>query len=331
MFARPTYVANFTRSVMVQYYIKEDGRLKELESSVPNCWVNITPPFSQEELEEVSQRFDVPLDFLLDSLDIDERSRYEREEETRLILINTPVLNPMEDENDAIYTTVPIGIILSEENLITITSIENPVLQRFLDEKVKNFNLSTLKNFTLQILEHNVYRFLTCLKKLDLKRNLIEQELYHSSRNRELKQLLSIEKSLVYFLNSLSANDLLKMKMKRTDFLNIRKDEDLSDLFEDIIIDNGQALEMANVYNNILSGTMDTYASIISNNMNVTIHRLTVVTIFLAVPTLIASFYGMNVKVLPFSQNPYAIYFIIVFSVVVSLLLAWYFQRKRLF
>lgn len=316
---------------MVQYYVKEDGRLKELESSVPGCWVNITPPFSQEELEEVSQRFDIPLDFLLDSLDIDERSRYEREEETRLILINTPVLNPMEDENDAIYTTVPIGIILSEENLITITSIENPVLQRFLDEKVKNFNLSILKHFILQILEHNVYRFLTCLKKLDLKRNLIEQELYNSSRNRELKQLLSIEKSLVYFLNSLSANDLLKMKMKRTDFLNIREDEDLSDLFEDIIIDNGQALEMANVYNNILSGTMDTYASIISNNMNVTVHRLTVVTIFLAVPTLIASFYGMNVEALPFSQDPNAVYFIVVFSIVVSLLLAWYFQRKRLF
>ena len=316
---------------MVQYYAKDNGRLKELESSVPGCWVNITPPFSQEELEEVSQNFDIPLDFLLDSLDIDERSRYEREEETRLILINTPVLNPMEDENDAIYTTVPIGIILSEENLITITSIENPVLQRFLDEKVKNFNLNVLKHFILQILEHNVYRFLTCLKKLDLKRNLIEQELYHSSRNRELKQLLSIEKSLVYFLNSLSANDLLKMKMKRTDFLNIRDDEDLSDLFEDIIIDNGQALEMANVYNNILSGTMDTYASIISNNMNVTIHRLTLVTIFLAVPTLIASFYGMNVDALPFAQNPYAVYFIVVFSIVVSLLLAWYFQRKRLF
>lgn len=315
---------------MVQYYAKEDGRLKELESSVPGCWVNITPPFSQEELEEASQRFDIPLDFLLDSLDIDERSRYEREEETRLILVNTPVLNPMEDENDAIYTTVPIGIILSEENLITITSIENPVVQRFLDEKVKNFNLPNHKHFILQILEHNVYRFLTCLKKLDLKRNLIEQELYHSSRNRELKQLLSIEKSLVYFLNSLSANDLLKMKIKRTDFLNIREDEDLSDLFEDIIIDNGQALEMANVYNNILSGTMDTYASIISNNMNVTIHRLTVVTIFLAVPTLIASFYGMNVD-LPFAKNTNTVYFIVIFSIVVSLLLAWYFQRKRLF
>lgn len=316
---------------MIQYYAKIEGRLKELEQAVPGCWVNITPPFNQEELEEASQRFDVPLDFLMDSLDIDERSRYEYEEDVRLILINTPVLNPTDDENDAIYTTVPIGIILSEENLITITSVENPVLERFLDEKVKNFNPGSLKRFILQILEHNVYRFLTCLKKLDLKRNLIEQELYHSSRNRELKQLLSIEKSLVYFLNSLSANDLLKMKMKRTDFLSIRDDEDLADLFEDIIIDNGQALEMANVYNNILGGTMDTYASIISNNMNVTIHRLTLVTIFLAVPTLIASFYGMNVEALPLAENRYAVYFILTFSIVVSLVLGWYFQRKRLF
>jgi len=154
--------------------------------------------------------------------------------------------------------------------------------------------------------------------------------LYHSSRNRELRQLLSIEKSLVYFVNSLSANDLLNMKMKRTDFLVIRDDEEKFDLFEAIIIDNGQALEMSNVYSNILSGTMDTYASIISNNMNVTIHRLTLVTIFLAVPTLIASFFGMNVP-LPFQPSRFAVYLIIVLALVISLLLALYFQRKRLF
>ncbi len=316
---------------MVQYYAKEDGRLKELEKPQPGAWVNISPPFNQEELEEVAARFDVPLDFLTDSLDIDERSRYEVEEEARLILINTPVLNQVEEEKDAIYTTVPVGIIIAEQNLITITSVKNPVLKRFLDEKVKNFNPSNRKLFILQILEHNVYRFLICLKKLDLKRNLIEQELYHSSRNRELKQLLSIEKSLVYFLNSLSANDLLKMKMKRTNFLGVHQDEDLSDLFEDIIIDNGQALEMANVYNNILSGTMDTYASIISNNMNETIRRLTLITIVLAVPTLITSFYGMNVEGLPFEKNDYAVYFILLFAVILSLLLTWYFQRKRTF
>ncbi|MCB9289750.1 MAG: magnesium transporter CorA family protein [Lewinellaceae bacterium] len=315
---------------MIRYYAKEEGKLKELEEPEVSCWVNISPPFSHEELEEVAMQFDVPLDFLTDSLDIDERSRYEREDDVRLIVVNTPILNEAEEENDAIYITVPIGIIITIEHVITITSYENPVLQLFLDDKVKNFNPADDSSFVLQILEQNVYRFLTCLKKLNLKRNLIEQELYDSSRNKELKQLLSIEKSLVYFVNTLSANELLKMKMKRTDFLHIRDDEDKSDLFEDIIIDNSQALEMANVYTNILNGTMDAYGSIISNNLNITIRRLTLITIILMVPTLVASFYGMNVP-LPLESKRYAIYIIMACSVGMSLLVAWYFQRKRLF
>ncbi len=315
---------------MIHYYAKVDGRLKELEEPEVSCWVNITPPFSHEELEEVAQRFDLPLDFLTDSLDIDERSRYEREEDVRLIVLNTPILNDIEDDNDAIYLTVPIGVILTIEHFITITSFENPVLQLFLDNKVRHFDPADDIQFLLQIMERSVHRYLTCLKKLNQKRNLIEKELYHSSRNRELRQLLSIEKSLVYFVNSLSANELLKMKMKRTDFLQLRDDEEKRDLFEDIIIDNSQALEMANVYSNILSGTMDAYASIISNNLNVTIHRLTLITIFLAVPTLMASLYGMNVP-LPFQENPIVLYGIIVLSVLISLFMGWYFQRKRMF
>lgn len=301
-----------------------------MESAQPDCWVNISPPFSQEELETVAQQFDLPLDFLTDSLDVDERSRYEREDEVRLILLNTPILNESEEENDAIYVTVPIGIILTLDYVITITAFENPVLQLFLDGKIRNFNPSDFRQFVLQILEQNVYRFLTCLKKLNLKRNLIEQELYDSSRNRELMQLLSIEKSLVYFMNSLSANELLKMKMKRTDFLQIRSDEDKADLYEDIIIDNSQALEMAQVYTNILNGTMDAYGSIISNNLNLTIRRLTLITIILMVPTLIASFYGMNVP-LPMEDGKYTVVMIVALSIVLSALVTWYFQRKRLF
>ena len=315
---------------MIRYYAKVDGRLKELEQPEAQCWINISPPFTHEELEEVAQQFYIPLDFLTDSLDIDERSRYEREDDIRLIVINTPFLNNSDEENDTIYITVPIGLILTPDYLITISSFENPVIQRFLDNKVKHFNPSDETSFVLQILEQNVYRFLTCLKKLNLKRNLIEQELWDSSRNKELKQLLSIEKSLVYFVNSLSSNELLKLKMKRTDFLRIRDDEEQKDLFEDIIIDNSQALEMANVYTNILNGTMDAYGSIISNNLNITIRRLTLITIILMVPTLIASFYGMNVD-LPFMNNPDTVYFIISASILLSLLLGWYFQRKRLF
>lgn len=315
---------------MVKYFLKKNGVLEALEEPQPSCWVNISPPFDQEELTRIAKQFDIPLDFLTDSLDIDERSRYEIEDEVRLIVVNTPLLNEVNPENEAFYITVPIGIILTIDHMITISAYENPILQMFIDGKVKNFKPSDESHFVLKILEQNVFRFLNCLKKLNLKRNLIEKELYDSSKNKELRQLLSIEKSLVYFVNSLSANELLKMKMKRTDFLSIRMDEDKTDLFEDIIIDNSQALEMSNVYTNILNGTMEAYASIISNNLNQVIQRLTLITIILMLPTLIASLYGMNVP-LPFKDSEYAFPFIIVFSIVISLLLALWFRRKRLF
>lgn len=304
--------------------------MRRLEEPAPGCWISIMPPFNKEELEEFSQRYEIPIDFLTDPLDLDERSRYEREEDVRLIIVNTPLLNELEEEIDAIFITVPVGIILTPDYIITITSFENPILKRFADGKVKNFDPEDERLFVLQIFEQTVVRYLNCLKQLNLKRNMIEQELYDSSRNKELKQLLSIEKSLVYFVNSLSANELLKMKMKRSDLLNIRNDEDLTDLFEDIIIDNSQALEMANVYTNILNGTMDAYSSIISNNLNLVIQRLTLITIMLMVPTLVASFYGMNVG-LPFQDSRYAFPIILLIALVISLLLGWYFLRKRLF
>ena len=316
---------------MIHYYIKKNGHLQKLKEPEVSCWVNITPPFTQEELAEISRKFDVPLDFLTDSLDVEERSRYEREDDTRLIVLNTPVLNNKLREDESIYVTEPIGIILTLEHIITISAHENPILDLFLENKVKNFDPADEQKFILQIFEQNVYRFLSCLKSLNLKRNQIEKELQDSFRSRELKQLLSIEKSLVYFVNTLSANDLLKLKMKRTDFLHINQDEDKIDLFEDIIIDNSQALEMSNVYTNILSSTMDAYASIISNNLNIVIQRLTLVTIILMVPTLIASFYGMNVAV-PFGDHDSktVFFFIIGLSIVISLLLAWFFRIKKL-
>lgn len=125
---------------MIHYYTKHGGRLRELEGPEIGCWMNITPPFSEEELEEVAQNLDIPLDFLTDSLDVDERSRYEREEETRFILLNSPFLNTSTEENDTIYVTIPIGIIITIDTVVTISSEENPVLQLFLDDKVKNFD-----------------------------------------------------------------------------------------------------------------------------------------------------------------------------------------------
>lgn len=316
---------------MIRYYVRENGRLKELQEPVPSCWIDISPPFTHEELEDIGSKFLIPIDFMTDSLDIDERPRYEKEDDVRLMVIHTPILNDGDREDEAIYITVPIGLIVTLDHVITITSFENPVINHFIDNKVKNFDPANEKLFVLQILEQNVYRFLNCLKKLNLRRNNIEKELYNSSRNQELKLLLSIEKSLVYFVNALSANELLKMKMKRTDFVQIRDDEDLTDLLEDIIIDNRQALEMANIYTNILSGTMDSYSSIIANNLNMVIQRLTIITIVLMVPTLVSSFFGMNVALPIAHDQGMAFYYILIIAIIISLLLVWFFRRKDLF
>ena len=315
---------------MTRYYHIEDGRLTELDKPVLSCWVNVHPPFEPDELETLAEEFSIPIDFLTDSLDIDERSRYEREDDVRLILVNTPMLNEIDLDNEAIYITAPIGIILTQDHVLTIGPYENPIIQRIIEGRVKGFDPANKQMFVLHILEQNVLRFMDSLKKLNVKRNVIENELYDSSRNSELKQLLRIEKSLVYFVNALGSNELLKIKIKRTDFLRLGENEDESGFFEDIIIDNGQALSMANIYTNILSGTMEAYTSIVSNNLNTFIQRLTVVTIILMVPTLVASFFGMNVKV-PFATTPGAFYFVLMISASISLFLVWFFRRKNIF
>ena len=314
---------------MVQYF-RFEGKNVHHQDSIPNAdWIHICPPLNATEISLLADKLDIPLDFITDSLDIDERSRYEVEDESRLILVNTPRLNKGSG-NEAFYVTIPIGIIIQDTRVITVSDENNPIIQKILTHKVKKFNPADKALFVLHILEENVLWFLEGLKQLNNKRNHIEQELYNSSRNAELKELLKVEKSLVYFVNSLNANDLLMMKMKRTDFLSIRDREVHTDLFEDIIIDNGQALEMSNVYTNILSGTMEAYASIISNNLNTFIHRLTIITIILMVPTLVASFYGMNLEFLPFSDHEYSFYFILLLSVFLGILLIIFLGRGSL-
>lgn len=315
---------------MIYSFKKNNGRIEKVDDLSDAQWINIYPPFEHGFLESLSKKFNIPLEFFEDSLDIDERSRYERDEDVNFILINTPILNDDTRESEASYITIPVGIIFNDDLLFTISAKKNPTLEKFMANKVKNFNLDDQKLFILQLFEQNVYRFLECLKRLNLRRNLIEQELFDSSRNKELRQLLRIEKSLVYFVNSLSTNELLNMKMKRTNFLKVSNLELHNDLFEDIIIDNGQALEMSNVYTNILSGTMEAYASIVSNNMNIFIHRLTIITIILMVPTLVASFYGMNLTHLPFQESVWAFPSIILFSIVLGFgLIAWFKSRKK--
>ncbi len=315
---------------VITLYTYQEAQVRQTDSADEAAWINITPPVNPEELDTLSQRLGIPLDFLQDSLDIDERSRYEIEDDVTLIVLNTPIVNDIDPLNTSFYVTVPIGIILTPDHVVTISRYDNPILNKFTEKRVRGLNPNDRGLFVLKVFEANVIRFLSCLQDLNHRRNLLERELYNSSRNKELKELLNIEKSLVYFVTALSSNELLKLKMKRTDVLRIRDVEDANDLFEDVIIDNSQALEMSNTYTNILSGTMDAFASIISNNLNNVIKRLTLVTIILMVPTLITSFFGMNLKS-GLESNAYAMWLVGIASVLISIIFAVVSRRNRWF
>ena len=285
------------------------------------------PPLKQEEFSELSERLDIPLDFLTDSLDIDERSRYEVEDNVRLIVLKTPTENNSFNESDAYYITIPICIILTHQQIVTVNSFENGAMKKFLNN-LRNRNFYSRKMMVLKVFERVVVNFMDYLKEINQRRNLLEQKLYDSNRNEELLELVRIQKSLVYFVTALRSNEMLMIKLERTNMLHLNEEE--KEFLNDMIVDNSQALEMANIYTNILSSTLDAFASIISNNLNNVMKRLTIITIVLTVPVLISSIFGMNIPN-PFQENAHWFYYIILISIALSIVLSMYFVRKKIF
>jgi len=312
---------------MIKYFKNIDARTVEIETPENGAWVNITPPLKQSEFELLSEELEIPLDFLMDSMDIDEKSRYELEDNVKLIVIKTPAGNASINESDAYYITIPIVIILTHNQILTVNSFDNAAINRFLDT-FHNRHPEKRAMMVLKIFEKVTMNFLDYLKEINQLRNTLEQKLYDSNRNEELLSIMRIQKSLVYFLTALRSNELLLMKLERTNFLGLNEDE--KEFLHDLIVDTSQALEMANVYTNILSSTMDAFASIISNNLNIVMKRLTSITIVLTFPALVASVYGMNVEI-PFAHSAHAFYIPIVLSIVVSVIMSWYFMKKKWF
>ena len=284
---------------MVQYFKIVEQQTIAIDKPAAGTWVNILPPLKQEEFSELSNALKIPLDFLKDSLDIDERSRYETDDQVKLIVIKTPTENNSFNESDAFYITIPICIILTTDQIVTVNSFENEAIKKFLNS-FQNRHPDKKNMMVLKIFEKVTTNFQDHLKEINHRRNSLEQKLYDANRNEELLQLMRIQKSLVYFVTALRSNELLMMKMSRTNFLGLDQNE--KDFLEDLIIETSQALETANTYTNILSSTLDAFASIISNNQNEVLKRLTTLPIFLSIPVLIASIYGMNVP-LPFQHS----------------------------
>ncbi len=298
---------------MIQYFKIHDQKTVAVDRPDPGTWVNILPPLRQEEFSELSKNLNIPLDFLKDSLDIDERSRYEEEGDVKLIVIKTPTENNSFNDSDAFYITIPICIILTGDHVVTVNSFENEAIKKFLNS-FQNRQPDKPNMMVLKIFEKITNNFQDHLKEINQRRNALEQKLYAANRNEELFQLMRIQKSLVYFVTALRSNELLMMKLARTNFLNMSDAE--KDFLDDLIIESSQGLETANTYTNILSSTLDAFASIISNNQNEVLKRLSTVTIFLSIPVLIASIYGMNVP-LPFQHSEYAFWIPLIISFII--------------
>jgi magnesium transporter len=298
---------------MIQYFNIVNRHTVATDKPGSGTWINVLPPLKNEEFTELSKTLQIPIDFLKDSLDIDERSRYEAEDEVKLIVIKAPTENNSFNESDAFYITIPICIILTQEQIVTVNSFENEAIKKFLNS-FQNRHPDKRNMMVLKIFEKVISTYQDHLKEINQRRNALEQKLYDSNRNEELFQLMRIQKSLVYFITALRSNELLLMKLARTNFLQLNEDE--KDFLDDLVIETSQALETANTYTNILSSTLDAFASIISNNQNEVLKRLTTITLLLSIPVLIASIYGMNVP-LPFQHSPFAFWIPIVISLAI--------------
>ncbi|MET0393742.1 MAG: magnesium transporter CorA family protein [Chitinophagaceae bacterium] len=312
---------------MIQYFKNINHQTVEIDKPEDGSWVNVLPPLKQEEFSDLAEKLEIPLDFLTDSLDIDERSRFEKEDNVKLIVIKTPTENNSFNDSDAYYITIPICIILTHNQILTVNSFENTAIKKFLST-FQNRQADKKNMMVLKIFEKVVQNFMDHLKEINQRRNTYEQKLYDASKNEHLLELMRIQKSLVYFVTALRSNELVFMKMERTNFLGMNDEE--KEFLEDLIVDNSQALEMANIYTNILSSTLDAFASIIANNQNQVLKRLAVITIVLTFPMLIASIFGMNVPS-GFEHSRYAFYIVVFLSLVISLTVGLLFLRKKIF
>ena len=313
---------------MIRIFKTEDGAMHEKEEMQPGCWIALTNPTASE-IIDIADTYQIDPDHLRAPLDEDERSRIEVEDEYTLILVDIPSIE--ERNGKDWFVTIPLAIITTKDVLITVCLEETPVLTSFMDGRVRDFHTFMKTRFILQILYKNATQFLQYLRIIDKKSEVIERKLHQSQKNEELIELLELEKSLVYFTTSLRSNEVVLEKLLRIE--KIKKYPEDTDLLEDVIVENKQAIEMANIYSGILSGTMDAFASVISNNLNIVMKFLATVTIVLSIPTMIASFYGMNVNShgMPFADSPYGFAIVLGLTLLLSLFVAYIFNKKDLF
>ncbi len=287
---------------MVNRYITENGRLCTAEPCTKGAWVSVIAP-TDAEISALSHEFLLEEDVLRAALDMEERSRLDVDEAYTMIVVNIPYVSVQAERE--LYDTMPLSIILAQGCAITVCSQACPIIQQFTDGKVRDFNTTMKSRFVLQMLYRIASHYLAYLRSIDRRSDQIEKTLHKSTRNEELLELLKLEKSLLYFTTSLRANEVVLEKLLRVEA--IKKYPEDAELLEDVIVENKQAIEMAAIYSGVLNELMNAFSSVISNNLNVVMKVLAIITIVMSVPTMIFSAYGMNVSAagMPFAQHPH--------------------------
>ncbi|MDD4370669.1 MAG: magnesium transporter CorA family protein [Anaerostipes sp.] len=307
------------------YNDKDD--VVEIDIIEKESWVSMTDP-SAAELQYVSDRYHIDLDDLRAPLDEEERSRLEYESDYTMILVNIPVVR--NEDGSKRYETIPLGIFITDKVVFTVCLEETNILKQFIDGLVPKFYTYMKTRFVYQILYHNASLFLYYLRMIDQRANQIEEILHETSKNKDLIQLYDLEKCLVYFTTSLKSNEVVLEKLRK--HIGLRYYEEDQELLEDVIIENKQAMEMTDIYHNILRNTMSLFSSIIDNNLNQVMKFLAAITIVLELPTMISGLYGMNVNSvgMPFSSSPYGFGIIFLITVAICTVAFAILKRKNL-
>ncbi|MCX7746111.1 MAG: magnesium transporter CorA family protein [Clostridia bacterium] len=300
----------------------------KIETIEKGCWINLIAP-TEDELNYIQKSLDIFPNFLRDPLDEEEKPRIDVEDNQTLIIVDIPYIS--DNGKNLKFETIPLGILVLDEYVLTICLKKNPIIDSFTEKRIREFYTFKKTRFTLQILFIIAKDFLKYLRHIDKKTDDVEKQLHKSMRNKELFKLLELEKSLVFFTTSLKSNEMVMEKLLKGKYIKMYEED--QDLLEDVIIENKQAIEMANIYSSILSGMMDAFASVISNNLNMVMKFLTSITIVMAIPTMVASFFGMNV-LLPFknaADNPFAFWYIILIAVIASLGAIFVLNKRQMF
>jgi len=306
---------------MVKFFEKKNGKTIESSGFSQDCIIYVTDP-TNDEVHMLSSLLNFTSDFITDALDVDERARIDFDDNVTEIIIKVPYKD--EEDQKITYKTVPLGIIIGRNFIMFVSKYRVEIIEKMVERMELNPHKKSRMIF--QIFYKNAILFLSYLKEINKISDSAEERLHESMKNRELEVLMYLEKSLVYFTTSLRSNEIVMERILRGNIIEIFEED--RELLEDTIVENKQALEMAHIYSDILSGMMDAFASVISNNLNLVMKVLTVVTIIMQIPTIISSFYGMNIG-LPFQNDTLAYVYIISWSIIGCIVAVYWFKKKK--